>query len=665
VQTESRTGDAGTRAADWPGFFRAVAVDFDGTLTGSGYPGPGVLAALDQVQAGGLRVVIVTGRILAELEAVFPDAGEHADLIVAENGGVLARGGQRRCLAAPVPAGLAAALSRRGVACRRGEVLLACNGADEHVVLEEVRRLGLECQLIRNRAELMVLPAGVSKGTGLAAGLAELGISAHNAIAIGDAENDHSLLAAGELGVAVANAVSALKAGADIVLAEADGAGVASFLRGPVLAGRERVHPRRWRITLGTLADGTPASIPASQVNVLVTGVPQRGKSYLAGLISEQLIRLGYSVVIFDPEGDHAGLGQLPGVLVTGTGGNLPPAVDLARTVRHHCGAVVVDLSAAPARQRADYLEAAHRQLEAARASAGLPHWLIIDEAQLPLARDARAFFEPASAGYCLVTHRPEDLRPEVLLAIDILIALPGHDAPGSLADLVAAVGTMSHPAAAALLAQAGPGQAVLVDREHPGTGAVFTIGQRETAHMRHWHKYSGGHLDPQRRFYFRRDADTLTGMTAANAGELEHQLRTCDDAVIVHHCQHGDFSRWVADVLGDPPLAAAIAAAEDAVRTGTAGAAQARAALTSAIRQRYRNLTPAIIHADMPSTAWPTRQPATALPAGPPPAGAVCAPHHAGAARHLAVRSSSAACPGRRRLASAWPARGHSPCGP
>ena len=102
MQTESRTGDAGTRAIRWPGFFRAVAVDFDGTLTESGYPDPGVLAALDQVRAGGLRVVIVTGRILAELEAVFPDAGEHADLIIAENGGVLARGAgagawPRRC----------------------------------------------------------------------------------------------------------------------------------------------------------------------------------------------------------------------------------------------------------------------------------------------------------------------------------------------------------------------------------------------------------------------------------------------------------------------------------------------------------------------------------------------------------------------------------------
>jgi len=580
--------EAADRPDKGPGFFHAVAVDFDGTLTESGCPGAEVLAALDEARGTGRRIVIVTGRILAELQAVFPGVGEHADVIVAENGAVLAHEGRLRCLAAPVPVALADALTARGVTCRRGEVLLACSGSDETAVLEEVRRLGLECQLIRNRAELMVLPAGVSKGTGLAAGLAELGISVHNAVAIGDAENDHSLLAAAELGVAVANAVDALRADADIILPGADGEGVASFLRGPVLAGRRRVHPRRWRVTVGALPDGTPVTIPASQMNVLVTGIPQRGKSYMAGLIAEQLIRLGYSVVIFDPEGDHTGLGQLRAVIVTGSGGSLPSAEDLGRIVRHHSGGVVVDLSAAPVGQRSGYLEAAHRQLEMVRAATGLPHWLIIDEAQVPLARDARAVFEPATAGYCLITHRPEDLRPEVMLAVDVLIALPCDHAADRIAELVAAAGTMSHTAAAALIGQAGPGQAVLVDREHPGTGVVFTIGQRETAHMRHWHKYSSGHLDPERRFYFRHDRDTPAGATAGSAGELQRQLRICDDAVIVHHCQHGDFSRWVADVLGDPPLAAALAAAENAVRAGTATAADGRASLIAAIVQRY-----------------------------------------------------------------------------
>lgn len=45
--------------------------------------------------------------------------------------------------------------------------------------------------------------------------------------------------------------------------------------------------------------------------------------------------------------------------------------------------------------------------------------------------------------------------------------------------------------------------------------------------------------------------------------------------ALIGHHSRHADFSRWVADVLGDPPLAAAIAKAEHAIRSGTASAAR------------------------------------------------------------------------------------------
>ncbi len=569
-----------------PGFFRAVAVDFDGTLTTGGRPEPDTLAALDEARAAGRRVVIVTGRILEELLAVFPDAGEHADAVVAENGAVLDRGGRRRRLAEPVPDELAAALDARGVAFRRGEVLLACDGPDEAAVLGEVRRLGLECQLVRNRGELMVLPAGVSKGTGLAAGLSDLGISPHSAVAIGDAENDHSLLAAAELGVAVGNAVSALKADADIVLAEPCGRGVASFLRGPVAGGRERRHPRRWRLTLGSRPGGGLVTIPASQVNVLITGTPQRGKSYVAGLMAEQLIRLGYSVVVMDPEGDHAGLGGLPGVLVAG--GQLLSPEALGRLVRHHPGGIVIDLPAAPPGGWASYLTAAHRELEAARAASGLPHWLVIDEAQVPLARDTATFFEPAVTGYCLVTHRPQDLRPEALLAVDVLVTLPGsHDAEQA-AGLLAAVGAMPRAAAAALVSQAGPGRAVLTSREQPGTGLVFAIGRRETGHMRHWHKYSDGRLAPGRRFYFRRDWDTPTGATAGSAADLERELKAAEDAVVTHHSRHADFSRWVADVLGDPPLAAAIASAEHAIRSGTVSAAEGRSALIHVIRHRY-----------------------------------------------------------------------------
>ena len=61
----------------------------------------------------------------------------------------------------------------------------------------------------------MILPSGINKATGLAAALDEMGLSAHNVVGIGDAENDHAFLRAVGYGVAVANALPKLKETAD------------------------------------------------------------------------------------------------------------------------------------------------------------------------------------------------------------------------------------------------------------------------------------------------------------------------------------------------------------------------------------------------------------------------------------------------------------------
>ncbi|HEV2729789.1 MAG TPA: HAD hydrolase family protein, partial [Terriglobales bacterium] len=58
-----------------------------------------------------------------------------------------------------------------------------------------------------------------NKASGLKAALDELSLSFHNVVGIGDAENDHAFLAVCECGVAVANALPALKDRADIVTA--------------------------------------------------------------------------------------------------------------------------------------------------------------------------------------------------------------------------------------------------------------------------------------------------------------------------------------------------------------------------------------------------------------------------------------------------------------
>ncbi len=46
-------------------YFRAVAIDYDGTLTRRDAPTREVLAALHEVRERGIYLVLVTGRILA------------------------------------------------------------------------------------------------------------------------------------------------------------------------------------------------------------------------------------------------------------------------------------------------------------------------------------------------------------------------------------------------------------------------------------------------------------------------------------------------------------------------------------------------------------------------------------------------------------------------
>jgi len=71
-------------------------------------------------------------------------------------------------------------------------------------ILDLVRRLELPLALLFNRGRVMVLPQAISKATGLREALKILRLSPHNAVAIGDAENDYELLQSCEAGLAVA-----------------------------------------------------------------------------------------------------------------------------------------------------------------------------------------------------------------------------------------------------------------------------------------------------------------------------------------------------------------------------------------------------------------------------------------------------------------------------
>jgi hydroxymethylpyrimidine pyrophosphatase-like HAD family hydrolase len=208
--------------------YLALATDYDGTLAHDGRVSDDTLTALSRLRESGRRLVLVTGRELPDLQSIFG----HLDLfdrVVAENGALLYRpaSGEERILATPPPPAFREELLRRGVRpLGVGRVILATLELHHATVLDAVRASGLDLRVILNKTYLMVLPTGVDKATGLAVAMEELRLQPQTVVGVGDAENDHPLLAACGFGVAVANAVPALKERADWVTPGDHGNGV-------------------------------------------------------------------------------------------------------------------------------------------------------------------------------------------------------------------------------------------------------------------------------------------------------------------------------------------------------------------------------------------------------------------------------------------------------
>ena len=565
---------------------RAVAVDYDGTLTDTDVPDGEVLAAVREARARGQVVVLVTGRILSELRADFPAVDGEFDAIVAENGAVLAGAHGVRDLAEPVDPRLGNALARRDVLVRQGRVLLACDAKHADTVYDEVDRLGMDYQLVRNRAALMVLPGGVTKGTGLAAALGDLGISRHSTIGVGDAENDHHLLATCELGVAVANAVEPLKRRADLVLDEPAGTGVAALLRSPLLQGNATLPPRHWRLTLGEDDQRQPVHIPASQINLLLTGGSCSGKSHFAGLLIEQLAQMEYSVLVIDGEGDHGPLTARQGTIAVGGRGPLPSPEHLNALLCHRFGSVVLDLSHHDPPAQDAYLQAIAPMVMAQRAATGLPHWIFVEEAHtLSVASGPWAdALAGGDKGFCFSTYLPELLPHTAHAAVDHIVVTAGDGvgARDSIAYTAAQVDLELDAMTKALGRERG--RALLV-AGHDDAPVAFTVAARNSVHVRHWHKYITGQLPPDLRFYFAPPDDNRI---AANLREFHRHLSVCQPQTISQHARQHDFSRWASDVLKDEHFARTVEHIEEQLSEGRQSSAECRAAITQAIEDRY-----------------------------------------------------------------------------
>lgn len=567
-----------------------LALDYDGTIAQHDRLDPAVRAAIADARTRGHTVLLVTGRILEELRRVAGDL-HFVDGVVAENGAVahFPDGGHTSLLAPEIPDAFASELLRRGIPFTRGRCLVDAAASEAPRLLEVIRDLGLPLVLLFNHSRVMTLPQGISKATGLHVALDMLRLSARNTLAIGDAENDHELLRLAEVGAAVEWGSPSLRSAADLIVPGAAPVAVADYLRRVSAEGRLPVpqHARR-RLHLGHTEDGREFSLAVRGRNVLVTGDAKSGKSWIAGLLCEQLILHGYCVCVIDPEGDYQSLEALPGVTILGGEDPPPSPRELLRALRYPDRSVVIDLSRMPQDEKIEYIRAVLPALNVMRRRTGLPHRIVVDEAHYFL-HDAAAnhLLDLETNGYVVVTYCASRLPPELMAASEVMIVTCESN-PAEIEELRTRCATCTQADAARwpMLGRLGLGQAVAlpVTEESGGELKLFTIGQRLTPHVRHRQKYVDVPVTESRSFQFAPNGIPFRRVRTLR--EFVDALEHGSPAALDGYLKRGDFSRWIGDVFGDYALAQELREQESLYRNGENR--DTLPEMVSAVRARY-----------------------------------------------------------------------------
>lgn len=561
--------------------FLALACDYDGTIAHHGRVDAATLSALQRVRESGRRLLLVTGRELDDLQRVFPHVAIF-DRVVAENGALLYDPTTReetRLAEAPPPE-FARELERRGVTpLSVGRVIVATWEPHDPTVLSVIRDMGLELQVIFNKGAVMVLPSGINKATGLKRALDSLKLSPHNTVSVGDAENDHALLAASECGVAVANALDSVKSRVDYVTASDHGAGVAELVDLLVrddlasLAGRLT----RYDLLLGQDERGADVRLPAHHGGVLVSGPSGSGKSTMTTLLLERLCGAGYQFCVIDPEGDYH---ELPGAIALRGADDRALVDEVLRVLDRPGENAVASLFDLKLEDRPAFLQALLPRLLELRAASARPHWIVIDEAHhlMPAKWEPSAAMLPAQMrNVVLVTVHADHVSPAALRLIDSVI-LVGQQPQETLDAFTRGLDA----ARIVLPAQVGdePGAWLVRRNEAPlHFRPAVPLGERR----RHQRKYAEGELGEDKSFYFR-GPDAKLNLRAQNLELFVQLAEGVDDATWEFHLRNGDVTRWFRESIKDDGLAAEA----DAVAVAGLPPRESRARIRAVVEARY-----------------------------------------------------------------------------
>jgi hydroxymethylpyrimidine pyrophosphatase-like HAD family hydrolase len=562
----------------------ALACDFDQTLADMGVVAKSTLAALERFLASGRRLVLVTGRQLPDLQRVFPQLSLF-ERVIAENGAVLHRPAtsETKLLAEPPPRAFMDALHLHGVSFSAGSVIVDARQPDDERILAVIRELGLELQVIYNKGAAMVLPSGVNKATGLLAALEEMCLSRHNAVGVGDAENDHALLSTCECGVAVANSIQTLKEHADIITRAPNGRGVEEVIDRLLLDDLRGAPNRLMRqpIPLGAAADGAKLSIDSYDTSLVIAGPSSSGKSTIMLGLLERLTEADYQVCLIDPEGDYS---QLENIVTLGSSDRPPNISEIFQILNNPKSSLIVNLLGLPLADRPVFFASLFPKLQELRAKTGRPHWIILDEAHhlLPKERGGQAIgvIPQQLTGVIVITVHVDAIVEAALKSMTGIIAV-GASPEETIRQFSSAVGLApsiysplpSRPGEVFVWLLGGPHGPVAVRMQPPATEV-----------RRHRRKYAEGKLGPDHSFFFRGPAGKLN-LRAHNLNMFVEMAQGVDDETWLYHLRRGDYSQWMREAIKDEALAGEVREIE---KDGKESPQKTRSEVIEAINRRY-----------------------------------------------------------------------------
>ena len=534
--------------------YLALVTDYDNTLAKDGRVTDSVVAKLRCLRDSGRRVILVTGRRIDDLLSIC-DCIDCFDYVVAENGAVLYEPKTRESilLAEPPPEHFIVALQKRGVhPLEVGKVIVATHAPHVETVMETIQQFGLELQVIFNRGAVMVLPSGVNKASGVKYALRLLGMSPHEVVGVGDAENDHSFLRLSECAVAVANAIDSIKAIAAFVTAGETGDGIAELIDELITNDLEPIDAKlaHHHIALGTRLDGTTVWLPPYGRNILVAGPSGSGKTTLSAGFIERLAEQFYQVCILDPEGDYT---SLQNVVTIGDQRHAPSVEEVLAILRDPDVHTNVNLLGVKLSDRPHYFAELLLNLQAMRIHTGRPHWLVVDEAHhlLPSTWGHTSSGLPQRLGEAmLITMNPAHLAPHVLALVDVVLAV-GPSANATLKQFTEAL-KIPPVQIDASLSEKGDVVCWFVQGGQDPFPMQVIHGQAER--IRHLRKYAEGDVR-YHSFYFR-GPHGKHNLKAQNLFIFSQIAEGIDEETWLYHLHRGDYSRWFREVIKDESLA-------------------------------------------------------------------------------------------------------------